>query len=159
MVTKSVQACRRLHSGLSLIISALAAKRYPAGGRFIVGYVGHLGSVAGLVASSLFDLPTVSVSRGRCCFVHTGGILDPVQLSGASALPYLDCSSERAMIAAGWERVRWRTAQRKHYKPSLGLGATCADNKWPASAARAKVLLTHGFAEYAESVTLSITTG
>ena len=47
---------------LVLIIPALAAKRYALPLRLVVGYsVGLLGYVLGLVASSVFDLPTGAV--------------------------------------------------------------------------------------------------
>jgi zinc/manganese transport system permease protein len=43
----------------SLIVPALAAKRFAPGLRLVVGYsVGIVGYVAGLVISSLMDLPT-----------------------------------------------------------------------------------------------------
>ena len=62
VVTQSVQLVGVYLVFASLIIPALAAKRYPPGVRLIVGYiVGILGYVGGLVASSLFDLPTGAV--------------------------------------------------------------------------------------------------
>jgi hypothetical protein len=46
----------------SLIVPALAAKRFAEGSRLVVGYVvGLIGYVLGLVCSSVFDLPTGAV--------------------------------------------------------------------------------------------------
>jgi zinc/manganese transport system permease protein len=46
----------------SLIVPALAAKRFALPARLGIGYaVGLIGYVAGLVASSIFDLPTGAV--------------------------------------------------------------------------------------------------
>lgn len=62
VVTQSVQLVGVYLVFASLIIPALAAKRYPSKARLIVGYiVGMLGYVGGLIASSLFDLPTGAV--------------------------------------------------------------------------------------------------
>jgi len=61
-VTQSVQLVGVYLVFASLIIPALAAKRFAPGLRLFVGYaVGLLGYVLGLVASSLFDLPTGAV--------------------------------------------------------------------------------------------------
>lgn len=59
VVTQSVQLVGIYLVFASLIVPALAARRFAEGWRLIVGYtVGVLGYVAGLVASSLYDLPT-----------------------------------------------------------------------------------------------------
>lgn len=59
VVTQSVQLVGIYLVFASLIVPALAARRFAEGWRLIVGYsVGILGYVAGLVASSLYDLPT-----------------------------------------------------------------------------------------------------
>ncbi|MCA8884984.1 MAG: metal ABC transporter permease, partial [Hyphomonadaceae bacterium] len=78
VVTQSVQLVGVYLVFASLIIPALAAKRYPAGVRLIVGYVvGMLGYIAGLVASSLFDLPT-----GAVIVVALLAVFIPVALFG-----------------------------------------------------------------------------
>ncbi|WP_395646750.1 metal ABC transporter permease [Terricaulis sp.] len=62
VVTQSVQLVGVYLVFASLIIPALAAKRFAEPLRLVVGYaVGITGYVAGLVASSLFDLPTGAV--------------------------------------------------------------------------------------------------
>lgn len=62
VVTQSVQLVGIYLVFASLIVPALAAKRYAPQFRLVIGYVvGLLGYVAGLVASSLFDLPTGAV--------------------------------------------------------------------------------------------------
>jgi zinc/manganese transport system permease protein len=62
VVTQSVQLVGIYLVFASLIIPALAAKRFAAPLRLGVGYgVGFAGYVIGLVASSLFDLPTGAV--------------------------------------------------------------------------------------------------
>src|SRR5690349_20278180 len=59
VVTQSVQLVGVYLVFASLIIPALAAKRYALPLRLVVGYsVGLLGYVLGLIASSVFDLPT-----------------------------------------------------------------------------------------------------
>jgi len=62
VVTQSVQLVGIYLVFASLIVPALAARLYPERVRLLVGYlVGIVGYVAGLVASSLFDLPTGAV--------------------------------------------------------------------------------------------------
>lgn len=62
VVTQSVQLVGIYLVFASLIIPALAAKRFAPRLRLMIGYlVGITGYVAGLVASSLFDLPTGAV--------------------------------------------------------------------------------------------------
>lgn len=62
VVTQSVQLVGVYLVFASLIIPALAAKRFAPPLRLVVGYVvGLLGYVVGLVASSVFDLPTGAV--------------------------------------------------------------------------------------------------
>jgi len=62
VVTQSVQLVGIYLVFASLIIPALAAKRFADSGRLWIGYiVGLVGYVGGLVASSLFDLPTGAV--------------------------------------------------------------------------------------------------
>lgn len=59
VVTQSVQLVGIYLVFASLIVPALAAKRFAANARLWVGYgVGLLGYVLGLVTSSLYDLPT-----------------------------------------------------------------------------------------------------
>jgi len=59
VVTQSVQLVGIYLVFASLIVPALAARRYPEHLRLAVGYgVGIAGYAAGLVASSLYDLPT-----------------------------------------------------------------------------------------------------
>ena len=62
VVTQSVQLVGIYLVFASLIVPALAARRFAAPLRLAVGYaVGLIGYVAGLVASSMFDLPTGAV--------------------------------------------------------------------------------------------------
>jgi zinc/manganese transport system permease protein len=62
VVTQSVQLVGIYLVFASLIVPALAAKRFPERYRLAIGYgVGIVGYVAGLVASSAFDLPTGAV--------------------------------------------------------------------------------------------------
>jgi len=62
VVTQSVQLVGIYLVFASLIVPALAAKRFAEGSRLAIGYaVGLIGYVLGLVASSLFDLPTGAV--------------------------------------------------------------------------------------------------
>jgi zinc/manganese transport system permease protein len=62
VVTQSVQLVGIYLVFASLIVPALAAKRFAERHRLAVGYaVGLVGYVAGLVASSLFDMPTGAV--------------------------------------------------------------------------------------------------
>ncbi len=62
VVTQSVQLVGIYLVFASLIIPALAARRFAPGLRLVVGYVvGLTGYTIGLVASSLFDLPTGAV--------------------------------------------------------------------------------------------------
>jgi zinc/manganese transport system permease protein len=62
VVTQSVQLVGIYLVFASLIVPALAAKRYAERYRLAIGYaVGLIGYVLGLVASSLFDLPTGAV--------------------------------------------------------------------------------------------------
>jgi zinc/manganese transport system permease protein len=62
VVTQSVQLVGIYLVFASLIVPALAARLYPDRHRLAVGYgVGVSGYVAGLIASSLFDLPTGAV--------------------------------------------------------------------------------------------------
>ena len=62
IVTQSVQLVGIYLVFASLIVPALAAKRFAPSLRLGVGYgVGLIGYVAGLVASSVFDLPTGAV--------------------------------------------------------------------------------------------------
>jgi len=62
VVTQSVQLVGIYLVFTSLIVPALAAKRFAERYRLAIGYgVGLLGYVLGLVASSLFDLPTGAV--------------------------------------------------------------------------------------------------
>ncbi|GJL90772.1 metal ABC transporter permease [Hyphococcus sp.] len=59
VVTQSVQLVGIYLVFASLIVPALAARRFPEGMRLIAGYaVGIIGYIGGLVASSLLDLPT-----------------------------------------------------------------------------------------------------
>lgn len=59
VVTQSVQLVGIYLVFASLIVPALAARRFPAGAQLAVGYaVGVAGYVLGLAASALFDLPT-----------------------------------------------------------------------------------------------------
>jgi zinc/manganese transport system permease protein len=62
VVTQSVQLVGIYLVFASLIVPALAAKRFPERYRLAIGYgVGIVGYVAGLIASSAFDLPTGAV--------------------------------------------------------------------------------------------------
>jgi zinc/manganese transport system permease protein len=62
VVTQSVQLVGVYLVFASLIIPALAAKRFAEPARLVVGYMtGLIGYVLGLVASALFDLPTGAV--------------------------------------------------------------------------------------------------
>ena len=62
LVTQSVQLVGIYLVFTSLIVPALAAKRFAERYRLAIGYaVGLIGYVLGLVASSLFDLPTGAV--------------------------------------------------------------------------------------------------
>jgi zinc/manganese transport system permease protein len=62
IVTQSVQLVGIYLVFTSLIVPALAAKLYPKQHRLAVGYiVGVAGYVSGLIASSVFDLPTGAV--------------------------------------------------------------------------------------------------
>jgi zinc/manganese transport system permease protein len=62
VVTQSVQLVGIYLVFASLILPALAARRYAPPARLWVGYgVGLAGYLLGLVASSLFDLPTGAV--------------------------------------------------------------------------------------------------
>jgi zinc/manganese transport system permease protein len=62
VVTQSVQLVGIYLVFASLILPALAARRYAPQARLWIGYgVGFFGYVLGLVASSLFDLPTGAV--------------------------------------------------------------------------------------------------
>ncbi|MES1200221.1 MAG: metal ABC transporter permease [Pseudomonadota bacterium] len=62
VVTQSVQLVGVYLVFASLIVPALAAKRFAENLRLAVGYtVGFLGYVVGLIASALFDLPTGAV--------------------------------------------------------------------------------------------------
>jgi zinc/manganese transport system permease protein len=62
VVTQSVQLVGIYLVFASLIVPALAAKRFAERSRLVVGYtVGLLGYVLGLVCSSVFDLPTGAV--------------------------------------------------------------------------------------------------
>src|SRR5689334_4932674 len=62
VVTQSVQLVGIYLVFASLIVPALAAKRFAEPLRLVVGYaVGVVGYVSGLVASSIFDLPTGAV--------------------------------------------------------------------------------------------------
>ena len=62
IVTQSVQLVGIYLVFASLIIPALAAKRYAEPLRLVVGYaVGLIGYVSGLILSALFDLPTGAV--------------------------------------------------------------------------------------------------
>jgi len=62
VVTQSVQLVGVYLVFASLIVPALAAKRFAENLRLVVGYtVGFLGYVVGLVASALYDLPTGAV--------------------------------------------------------------------------------------------------
>jgi zinc/manganese transport system permease protein len=62
VVTQSVQLVGIYLVFASLIVPALAAKRFAEGGRLAVGYAtGLIGYVVGLAASSIFDLPTGAV--------------------------------------------------------------------------------------------------
>jgi zinc/manganese transport system permease protein len=62
VVTQSVQLVGIYLVFASLIVPALAARLYPERLRLMVGYsVGIAGYITGLVASSLFDLPTGAV--------------------------------------------------------------------------------------------------
>jgi zinc/manganese transport system permease protein len=59
VVTQSVQLVGIYRVSASLIIPALAAKRFAPRWRLLAGYVvGIIGYVTGVIASSLFDLPT-----------------------------------------------------------------------------------------------------
>jgi zinc/manganese transport system permease protein len=62
VVTQSVQLVGIYLVFASLIVPALAARLYPERHRLAVGYgVGVVGYLSGLIASSLFDLPTGAV--------------------------------------------------------------------------------------------------
>jgi len=62
VVTQSVQLVGIYLVFTSLIVPALASRHFPAEQRLAVGYaVGLAGYVSGLIASSLFDLPTGAV--------------------------------------------------------------------------------------------------
>ena len=62
VVTQSVQLVGIYLVFASLIIPALAAKRFAERHRLAIGYaIGLIGYIVGLVASSLFDLPTGAV--------------------------------------------------------------------------------------------------
>src|SRR5262249_5794991 len=62
VVTQSVQLVGIYLVFTSLIIPALASRHFPREQRLAVGYaVGLAGYVSGLIASSVFDLPTGAV--------------------------------------------------------------------------------------------------
>jgi zinc/manganese transport system permease protein len=62
VVTQSVQLVGIYLVFTSLIVPALASRRFPERHRLAIGYaVGIAGYVAGLIASSVFDLPTGAV--------------------------------------------------------------------------------------------------
>jgi zinc/manganese transport system permease protein len=62
VVTQSVQLVGIYLVFASLMVPALASRLYPERRRLLVGYgVGVVGYVSGLIASSLFDLPTGAV--------------------------------------------------------------------------------------------------
>jgi zinc/manganese transport system permease protein len=62
VVTQSVQLVGIYLVFASLIVPALAAKRFTEKARLAIGYtVGLVGYIAGLIASSIFDLPTGAV--------------------------------------------------------------------------------------------------
>ena len=62
MVTQAVQLVGIYLVFASLIIPALAARRFASGKQLLIGYLsGLLGYVLGLAASAYFDLPTGAV--------------------------------------------------------------------------------------------------
>jgi zinc/manganese transport system permease protein len=92
VVTQSVQLVGVYLVFGSLIVPALAARRFAAGLRLWVGYtVGVAGYVMGLVVSSLFDLPTgaaivVTLILAFAISVVVS-LLVPVRLRGERSLP------------------------------------------------------------------------
>ena len=76
VVTQSVQLVGIYLVFASLIIPALASKRFAEGIRLWVGYgVGLIGYILGLVSSSLFDLPTGAVIVVTLLVTFLGAIL------------------------------------------------------------------------------------
>ncbi len=76
VVTQSVQLVGVYLVFASLIIPALAAKRFAEKGRLWIAYaVGLLGYVLGLVASSVYDLPTGAVIVVSLLAVFVGAVI------------------------------------------------------------------------------------
>jgi zinc/manganese transport system permease protein len=89
VVTQSVQLVGIYLVFTSLIVPALASRRFPVRQRLAVGYaVGIAGYVAGLIASSVFDLPTgaVIVATLAIVFALTVALSRPAGARTAAAI-------------------------------------------------------------------------
>ena len=76
MVTQSVQLVGVYLVFASLIISALAARRFAERSRLVVGYVtGIAGYALGLAASALYDWPTGAVIVVALLFAFVGAVI------------------------------------------------------------------------------------
>jgi zinc/manganese transport system permease protein len=88
VVTQSVQLVGIYLVFASLIVPALAAKRFAEGARLWVGYaVGLLGYVLGLVASSLYDLPTGAMIVVALALTFIAAVAVSLGLRGSRAIP------------------------------------------------------------------------
>jgi len=85
VVTQSVQLVGIYLVFASLIVPALAAKRFSERRRLGVGYaVGLVGYVAGLVASSLFDMPTGAVIVVSLLAAFVGAVIISLAIPAGS---------------------------------------------------------------------------
>jgi zinc/manganese transport system permease protein len=89
VVTQSVQLVGIYLVFTSLIVPALAARHYPERHRLAVGYaVGVAGYIVGLIASSLFDLPTGAVIVVALAIVYAlATVLAPAEATAPSGAP------------------------------------------------------------------------